>query len=430
MILLLLAMITIHKMVIQFVIVRAVVLQAALHDLSQTNFLHEGCTIVKSFRRDTFADSIFFHMLFSPETSQFSVEVTQRGIRSMIRFTDFKGPNLHHGWMMMELVLRDKLKVRYTNGSDWLTGTENKTMSREPHKTVRMRGGHFMEDCPEETPFWILEGFAEDQSLFIGENEETLSFFPNHPTKIYFTVGKEKLVFCWHVASNTTTVLSAASQMGVCDPLPAFTSSWLQLVSQASVFKISDPRRPEPLRSFHLDEQGGSTTFDSSSVNGATYVVHHLNGFPQQIFGATQSSRGSPTGTSLNNDVCVRVMLPVMIMLVVLLLVSGCAGVVFYQRWTKARKVLYMLRRQGDGSKQNNNTSNTTCEEGQQPIQGAPLPPARRPPKVSVDNLYMIPREMKANSEHMYEEVNWLSQHNSSGSHENSAFEQTKTAKQ
>lgn len=70
--------------------------------------------------------------------------------------------------------------------------------------------------------------------------DEVFSFFPTHPTSIYFTVGGERLVLCWDDESNSPTVYLVTSRRNhsSCLSLPPSIIVWLKLTRLGQTVKV------------------------------------------------------------------------------------------------------------------------------------------------------------------------------------------------
>nr|XP_045604408.1 uncharacterized protein LOC123762118 [Procambarus clarkii] len=400
------------------VVVVGLIFQTQFFHLNQANFLHAGCSIQNNYKSTTFEDSVFFYMLFPPRASTFSIEVDQRGIKRRIQTNE--STEHQQKWLALELVLKERLEVRFRNGSVWLT-EDDKVTEREPEKVVKIRGSRFMTDCPQETPNWRLEDGYEDMTLMVGAEKVVLSAMPTSPTRMFLTVAREEMVICWTHATNTTFLSLVTAMPATCDPLPAYATFWLALDYDAYVFKVTRLGNNEDiLWVTHLDDMTARVTFKGSGLSSAVYMVHHLRGFPPPLPPGGASTVTQPRVTQRSPEgMCVKVSLPLVAVLGLLLIAFSALAMVFYHRWTK---VLVLLR--GSTSGEGQCTNFKTLQNHHGPTGTPPTLPSSSPP--SLHAHYVNQPGNVSRSEHVYEEVDMIfghSQNNPRTSHENPIFD-------
>ena len=106
-----------------------------------------GCTVKNVISTTTFEDSLVFYM-FLPFT-HYDLRVSVRQEDETITLVENYSTQGHfqHQWEKLTLVMRGRLQLVLENGTVWLEN--NNTMTEEPLKHVKVRGGTFLMDCPQ-----------------------------------------------------------------------------------------------------------------------------------------------------------------------------------------------------------------------------------------------------------------------------------------
>ncbi|XP_063590035.1 uncharacterized protein LOC134766949 isoform X2 [Penaeus indicus] len=335
----------------------------------------------------------------------------------------------------MDLRLSDSIEMRFQNGTAWMRGA-NPVKGRLV-KSVSISFGHLAPNCPQKRPFWTLREMAASLQRDLRDNQDiTFSLVSTAGSLVYLEIGREDLLLCWDTITDQLVVGFVKSVDRRCQPLPPLQTIWLRVEFREGLITLSSPDDAgRILRSFSLRSKTARLSFKTQRITGEVYVVEHVDGYPEPSRVLPLQREEAATVLNESSWVWVWAFVSIVCILSLMLLAAVWLSFVFYSRWLKAKQVLLLLRKGGDGAGRESQSAPGTTKDNlytPQPVV-PPLPlsllaPPTVVPARSPEDQYLTPRNYKTldEAEHVYEEVDavakWSSSKKAQGT-ANKAFE-------